>query len=72
MMSDFAVEPMLELFLFETSQLTEQLEQTIISSESSGGYSETDINEIFRVMHSIKGASAMMLFDNIATFAHCV
>lgn len=72
MTGEFTMEPMLELFLFETTQLTEQLEQTIISSESSGGYNATDINEIFRVMHSIKGASAMMLFDNIATFAHCV
>ena len=72
MASEFAMEPMLELFLFETSQLTEQLEQTIIRSESSGGYDIADINEIFRVMHSIKGASSMMLFDNMATFAHCV
>jgi two-component system, chemotaxis family, sensor kinase CheA len=69
---EFTIEPMLEMFLFETAQLAEQLEQIIISSEKSGGYSETEINEIFRVMHSIKGAAAMMLFDNIATLAHSV
>ncbi|MDU2063255.1 MAG: chemotaxis protein CheA [Sporomusaceae bacterium] len=64
------LEPMLDLYLFETAQLLEQLEQTVIGSEESGCYGATEINEIFRVMHSIKGASAMMLFDNMATLAH--
>ncbi|MDR3590978.1 MAG: chemotaxis protein CheA [Negativicutes bacterium] len=64
------LEPMLDMYLFETGQLIEQLEQTILSSEKSGEYSPADINEIFRVMHTIKGASGMMLFDNIAGLAH--
>ena len=72
-MSDHNVlEPMLDLYLFETTQLVEQLEQNIICSEKSGGYSSSQIDEIFRVMHSIKGSSAMMMFDNIATLAHSI
>jgi two-component system chemotaxis sensor kinase CheA len=67
-----ALEPMLELYLFETAQLVEQLEQTIMCCEKSGGYGSTEINDIFRVMHSIKGSSAMMMFDNIATLAHSI
>lgn len=58
--------------MFETTQLVEQLEQSVIDSEKCDGYNATAINEIFRIMHSIKGAAAMMLFDNIAQLAHCL
>jgi two-component system chemotaxis sensor kinase CheA len=61
---------MLEMFLFETEQLLEQLEQVILASEKSKTYSEQDINEIFRIMHTIKGSSAMMLYENISNLAH--
>lgn len=64
-------EPMLELFVFETSQLLEQLEQLILNGEKSAGL-EDSIHEIFRIMHTIKGSAAMMLFDNIAEVAHAV
>lgn len=58
------------MFIFETSQLIEQLEQSILSSEKSSCYTPTAINEIFRIMHTIKGSSAMMIFNNISTLAH--
>jgi two-component system chemotaxis sensor kinase CheA len=48
----------------------EQLEQVILASEKSKTYSEQDINEIFRIMHTIKGSSAMMLYENISNLAH--
>jgi two-component system chemotaxis sensor kinase CheA len=69
-MSNSTNEPMLEMFLFETEQLLEQLEQVILASEKSNAYSEQDINEIFRIMHTIKGSSAMMLYENISNLAH--
>ncbi|EHQ87949.1 chemotaxis protein CheA [Desulfosporosinus youngiae] len=70
-MSDHYVnEPMLDLFIFETTQLVEQMEQIIISNEKACSYSMDAINEIFRIMHTIKGSSAMMLFNNISTLAH--
>lgn len=72
MASDNTMEPMLDMYLFETVQQLEQLEQLVMSSEKAGGYSPAEINEIFRVMHTIKGSSAMMLLDNIATLAHSV
>ncbi len=71
-MAEHAPEPLLDMFLFETAQLLVQLEQTILSSEAAGGYSEAEINEIFRIMHTIKGATALMLFDNLATLAHSI
>ena len=71
-MAEHTPEPLLEMFLFETAQLLGQLEQTILSSEEAGGYSEAEINEIFRIMHTIKGATALMMFDNLATLAHSI
>jgi two-component system chemotaxis sensor kinase CheA len=61
---------MLELFIFEATQNIEQLETTIVESESE--YNIDQINEIFRIMHTIKGSSAMMMFDNIAGVAHAI
>jgi len=62
-------EPMLELFIFETYQLIDQLEQSLLLCEKESGF-EASINEIFRIMHTIKGSSAMMMFDNISSLAH--
>ena len=67
-MADFDRESMLEMFSFEMNQLVDQLEQTIIESEA--GFSMDLINEVFRIMHTIKGSAAMMLFDSIATATH--
>ncbi len=69
-MADFDRESMLEMFSFEMSQLVEQLEQILIQAESD--YSMSQVNEIFRIMHTIKGSAAMMLFDNISTTAHAI
>ena len=60
---------MLELFIFETYQLIDQLEQALLDFEK-GNKLEDSINEIFRIMHTIKGSAAMMLYDNISTLAH--
>ena len=68
----FINEPMLEMYIFETTQQLEQLEQAVIASEKTAAYSEDAINEIFRYMHTIKGSSAMMLFNNIGTLAHSI
>ncbi len=71
-MSGYSHEPMLELFVFETTQLLEQLEQAILDSEKSSCYTQNAINEIFRIMHTIKGSSAMMYFNGISSLAHKV
>ncbi|WP_027396525.1 chemotaxis protein CheA [Anaerovibrio lipolyticus] len=65
-------EPMVEVFIFETRQFLEQLEQIALGSEEQGGFSEEDVNEIFRAMHTIKGSAAMMMFDQVSTLAHSV
>lgn len=72
MSGQFSMEPMLDMYLFETTQNLEQLETLILSSEKSSSYTADAINEIFRIMHTIKGSSAMMLFNNISVLAHSV
>ena len=70
-MSDqFTNEPMLDMYIFETSQLIGQLEQSILSSEKEDSFTPAAINEIFRIMHTVKGSSAIMMFHNISTLAH--
>lgn len=72
-MADFnANEPLVEAFLFETSQLLEQLEKAILSSEEDHYYSEENINKIFRIMHTIKGAAAMMMYNDISELTHTI
>lgn len=70
MTDQFTNEPMLEMFIYETTQLTEQLEQLILDCEKAKSFNSEAINEIFRIMHTIKGSSAMMMFQSISTLAH--
>ena len=69
-MAEFDRESMMEMFTFEMNQLLEQLEQNIIQGEA--GFDQGQINEIFRIMHTIKGSAAMMMFDNISVTAHAI
>jgi len=63
-------EPMLEMYLFEGNQLIEQLEEIIIKCEKDKKFEMGAINEIFRIMHTVKGSSAMMMFNQIGSVAH--
>ena len=65
-------EPMMEMFIFETNQLLEQLEQLTIQSEKNGTFNNDEVNEIFRIMHTIKGSAAMMLVNEVSTLSHSI
>ena len=69
---EFSTKPMLEMFIYETSQNIEQLEKLILEGEKENHFKQDAINEIFRFMHTIKGSSAMMLFNNIASVSHAM
>ncbi len=68
----FDLEPMMDMYLFETKQLLEQLENLVLDIESSGTMSKASIDEIFRVMHTLKGSAAMMMVSSIRNVAHAV
>ncbi len=70
MAEEFSTEGMLDMYLFENEQLLEQLQETVLEQKDADCFDEESINEIFRAMHTIKGSSAIMMFDNITTVAH--
>ncbi|MBD5102237.1 MAG: chemotaxis protein CheA, partial [Subdoligranulum sp.] len=65
------MEPM-ELLVYEDTTLLNQLDQILLDSEKSKDLSHENINEIFRIMHTIKGSAAMMGLNGISTLAHAV
>lgn len=69
---DPSMEPMLEMFIYESTTLLEQLDEILLESEKNESFSEDNINEIFRIMHTIKGSSAMMGVESISNLAHAV
>ena len=70
MAEQYMNDPMQEVFIFETSQQLEQMEQSVIKTEALGSYPSETINEIFRIMHTIKSSAAMMLINNMSVLAH--
>ncbi|WP_294551534.1 chemotaxis protein CheA [uncultured Pseudoflavonifractor sp.] len=60
----------LEAFLYETNTLLEQLDSIVLAAEQQDSFSQEDINTIFRIMHTIKGSSAMMEYNSLMTIAH--
>lgn len=64
------MESMLDMYLFETNSLLEQLDEILLGAEKAGTFTTDDVNEIFRIMHTIKGSSAMMDFSSLMTIAH--
>lgn len=67
---DNSMQNMVEMYLYETNTLIEQLDEILLEAEKAGNFSSDDINEIFRIMHTIKGSSAMMQFNSLSTLAH--
>lgn len=64
------MEAMLDMYFFETNSLLEQLDEILLRTETAGKFDGEDIKEIFRIMHTIKGSSAMMGFENLSVLAH--
>jgi len=70
-MSQENKDPLLEMYIFETNELIQKLEEIILESEKNNSYA-SNMDEIFRIMHTLKGNSAMMLYDNISALAHSI
>ena len=70
MAEDFNTDSMLDMFLYESEQLLETLQNTVLEKKDEDCFDETSINEIFRVMHTIKGSSGIMMYENITKVSH--
>ena len=70
MAEEFSTDGMLDMYLFENGQLLEQLQETVLEQKDADCFDEDSINEIFRTMHTIKGSSGIMMFDDITAVSH--
>ncbi len=70
MAEEFSTDGMLDIYLFENEQLLEQLQERVLEQKDEECFDEESINEIFRTMHTIKGSSGIMMFDNITAISH--
>ena len=60
------------MFVYENTQLLEHLEDLLLGGEKNEGLNREQIDETFRVMHTVKGSSAMMEYNDMASLAHAV
>ncbi len=67
---DFNTDSMLDMFLYESEQLLETLENVVLEKKDEDCFDEASINEIFRAMHTIKGSSGIMMYENITKVSH--
>ena len=67
---DNNLDSVLDMYLFETNSLLEQLDNILLKAESNLSFDKECMDEIFRAMHTIKGSYAMMQFDSIMTISH--
>ncbi len=70
MAEEFNTQGMLDIYLFENGQLLERLQDICLEQKDADGFDEDSINEIFRTMHTIKGSSGVMMFDEITKISH--
>ena len=64
-------EEFLELFISETENTLQNMEMLLLEAEEKG-YNMKIVDEIFRAMHSMKGSSATMGYENMAKLTHAM
>lgn len=69
-MSDNQNNPIVQAFVYETESMLEQIEQILLNCEDTKEIAEDDVNEIFRIMHTIKGGASVVEFEKLAELAH--
>lgn len=63
---------LLDVYIFENLQLLEQLEGLLLAGEKNAHFSLEQIDAIFRILHTIKGSSAMMSYDDLTKLSHAM
>lgn len=70
MSTESGMDGMLDMYLFENGQLLERLEEIVLEEKDADSFDEASINEIFRIMHTIKGSSGVMMFNDLMKLSH--
>ncbi len=63
------MEQLKQKFLEEASELLVSLEEGLLNLDKNRDDADS-VNQVFRVMHSLKGSGAMFGFDTLSSFAH--
>ena len=63
------MDPGIQAFAEESSEMMEDIENILLKLEDSPDDSGL-INELFRAVHTIKGAAGLFGFDNVVSFTH--
>ena len=70
MAEEFNLDGMVDIYIYENGQLLENLQEIVLETKDDDAFDENSINEIFRIMHTIKGSSGVMMYDNIMKVSH--
>ena len=70
MADGFSTDDMLGVYLFENQQLLEKLQKIVLRFKDEPCFDAESINEIFRIMHTMKASSGFMMHDNVSAVAH--
>ena len=62
------MDPMIQSYMEETEDMLQRAEECIIRLEME--YSDIDVNELFRIAHTIKGSSHMVGYGDIGNLMH--
>lgn len=65
-------EPLLYMDFYETEHLPEQLKQFIPGSEKTTGFTRGKKEKIIRIIHTIKGSSAIIWFSGVFNHSNCM
>ena len=63
---------LLDVYIYENLQLLEQLEGLLLNGEKKGHFTPDQVDAIFRILHTIKGSSAMMSYDYLTKLSHAM
>ncbi len=67
---DGEMKDMLDVFLLEAEQFLEKEDEILIRAEQDRKFTTEDVNEIFRIMHTMKSSSAMMGLSDLSGLYH--
>lgn len=63
-------ENLFDIFLYETTDLLDKMETKLLEAESNEKIDKEWLDSIFRIMHTIKGSSAMLNFKKLSDLSH--
>ncbi len=70
-MSDvFNTDDMLDTYLYENRELLNQLQGIVLAKRNDTHFDQISIHKMFRIMHTIKGSSGVMMHDGITRVSH--